>query len=103
MARKKSKGKGPAYTMFNVSYQDGSVSSNRRVSNELLDQSFGESFDDLARVALENQDNEIAERSGQRRAEIPICALGDRRAWAPIEGEGQPRNTFTVASRPIRF
>jgi hypothetical protein len=70
MARKKSKGKGPAYTMFNVSYQDGSVSSNRRVSNELLDQSFGESFDDLARVALENQDNEIAERSGQRRAEI---------------------------------
>ncbi len=70
MARKKSKGKGAAFTIFNVSYEDGTVSSNRRVSNDLLDQSFGESFQDLARIALENQDNEIAERSGQRRAEI---------------------------------
>lgn len=70
MARKKSKGKGAAFTTFNVSYEDGTVSSNRRVSNDLLDQSFGDSFQDLARTALENQDNEIAERSGQRRAEI---------------------------------
>ena len=70
MARKKSKGKGPAFTIFNVSYEDGTVSSNRRVSNELLDQSFGESFEALARVAIETQDNEIAQRSGQRRAEI---------------------------------
>ena len=70
MARKKSKGKGAAFTIFNVSYEDGTVSSNRRVSNDLLDQSFGESFQDLARIALENQDDEIAERSGQRRAEI---------------------------------
>ena len=70
MARKKSKSKGAAFTIFNVSYEDGTVSSNRRVSNDLLDQSFGESFQDLARIALENQDDEIAERSGQRRAEI---------------------------------
>ncbi len=74
MARKKSKGKGAAFTAFNVNYEDGMVTSNRRVSNDLLDQSFGESFQDLARVAIENQDNEIAERSGQRRAKIKSIA-----------------------------
>ncbi len=70
MAGKKSKGKGAAYTAFNVNYEDGMVTSNRRVSNELLDQSFGEDFQELVRTAIENQDSEIAERSGQRRAEI---------------------------------
>jgi hypothetical protein len=70
MARKKPKGKSSAFTAFNVNYEDGTVTSNRRVSNELLDQSFGDSFDDLARTAIENQDNEIAKRSGQRRAKI---------------------------------
>ncbi len=70
MARKKPKGKGVAFTMFNVNYEDGMVTSNRRVSNDLLDQSFGESFQDLARTAIEDQDNEIAQLSGQRRAKI---------------------------------
>ena len=70
MARKKSKGKGASFTAFNINYEDGMVTSNRRVSSELLDQSFGDSFQDLARIALEYQDNEIAQRSGQRRAEI---------------------------------
>jgi len=46
------------------------VTSNRRVSNDLLDQSYGESFQDLARTAIEGQDNEIAQMSGQRRAKI---------------------------------
>ena len=70
MARKKPKGQSAAFTSFNVEYEDGSVTSNRRVSNDLLDQSFGDSFEDLARSALENQDNEIAQRSGQPRARI---------------------------------
>ena len=70
MARKKPKGKSGTFTAFNVNYEDGSVTSNRRISNELLDQTFGDSFDDLARTAIENQDNEIAERSGQPRAKI---------------------------------
>jgi predicted double-glycine peptidase len=70
MARKKSKGKSAVFTVFNVNYEDGMVTSNRRVSSELLDQSFGESFQDLARIAIEDQDNEIAQRSGQRRAVI---------------------------------
>ena len=70
MARKKTKRKGDAYTNFNVNYEDGMVTSNRRVSNDLLDQSYGDSFQDLARLAIEDQDSEIAERSGKRRAKI---------------------------------
>ena len=70
MTRKKSKPKGGAYTTFNVNYEDGMVTSNRRVSNDLLDQSYGDSFQDLARLAIEDQDSEIAERSGKRRAKI---------------------------------
>jgi hypothetical protein len=46
------------------------VTSNRRVSSDLLDQSFGDPLLDLARTAIEDQDNEIAQRSGQRRAKI---------------------------------
>ena len=70
MARKKLKGKNASFVMFNVNYKDGMVTSNRKVSNDLLDQSFGDALQDLARTALENQDNEIAHRSGQRRAKI---------------------------------
>jgi hypothetical protein len=74
MARKKSKGKGAAFILFNVTYEDGVVTSNRRVSNDLLDQSFGDSLQDLARTAIEDQDNEIAQRSGRRRAKIKSIA-----------------------------
>ena len=68
----KSKGKSAAFIMFNVMYEDGMVTSNRRISNDLLDQSFGDSLQDLARIAIETQDNEIAQRSGQSRAKIKI-------------------------------
>ena len=68
------KGKGAVFTMFNVSYEDGMVTSNRRISNDLLDQSYGDAFEDLARTAIEDQDNEIAERSGRRRAKIKSIA-----------------------------
>ena len=74
MARKKPKGKSAAYMTFNVTYEDGSVTSNRRISNDLLDQSFGDSIQDLARTAIEDQDNGIAQRSGQRRAKITDIA-----------------------------
>ena len=59
---------------FNVTYEDGMMTSNRRVSSGLLDQSFGESLKDLARPAIEDQDNEIAQRSGARRAKIKSIA-----------------------------
>jgi hypothetical protein len=70
MARKKPKGKGAVFTAFNVAYEDGTVTSNRRVPNKLLDQSYGDAFEDLVRAALEDQDLEIAKRSGQSRAKI---------------------------------
>jgi hypothetical protein len=60
--------------MFNVTYEDGMVTSNRRIANELLDLSFGDAIKDLARTAIEDQDNEIAQRSGQRRAKIKSIA-----------------------------
>jgi hypothetical protein len=56
--------------MFNVAYEDGTMTSNRRVANELLDQSFGDDLLDLARTAIEDQDNDIAQRSGERRAKV---------------------------------
>ena len=70
MARKKSDAKGAAFTMFNVTYEDGTVTSNRRVANDLLDQSFGDKLLDLARTAIQQQDNDIAALSKQRRAKI---------------------------------
>ncbi|HEY9163461.1 MAG TPA: hypothetical protein VIN57_02535 [Magnetovibrio sp.] len=70
MARNKAKSKSPTFMVFNVTYEDGSMTSNRRVSSELLDQSFGADLDDLARTAIQDQDNEIAQRSNQRRAKI---------------------------------
>lgn len=70
MARKKSNGKGAKFLVFDVTYEDGMVTSNRRVSVDLLDQSFGEPLLDLARSAIEAQDDEIARRSSRRRAKI---------------------------------
>ena len=75
MARKKSKSKSAPFMVFNVNYVDGMVTSNRRVSSDQLDQSFGDSIQDLARTAIENQDNEIAQRSGQRGAKIKSITL----------------------------
>ena len=74
MARKKTKGKAAGFTVFNVAYEDGTMTSNRRVANELLDQSFGDDLQGLARTAIEDQDNEIAQRSGERRAKIKSIA-----------------------------
>ena len=74
MGRKNPKGKSAAFMAFNVVYEDGMVTSNRRVSSELLDQSFGESLQDLVCSAIEDQDNEIAKRAGQNRAKIKSIA-----------------------------
>lgn len=70
MAQKKSKSKGARFQVFNVTYEDGTLSSNRRIAMERLDQTFGEELLDLARTAIEEQDNEIAQRSKQRPAKI---------------------------------
>ncbi|MEK9722893.1 MAG: hypothetical protein VW405_05340 [Rhodospirillaceae bacterium] len=75
MARRKPKGKAAAFTMFNVVYEDGTVTSNRRVAAELLDQSFGDDLLDLAEAAIQAQDDEIAQRANQRRAPIKSISV----------------------------
>ncbi|MCW8861452.1 MAG: hypothetical protein OQJ76_04295 [Rhodospirillales bacterium] len=69
MAKKKKSAKA-AFMTFNVVYEDGTLSSNRRVASELLDDSFGDDVMHLARTAIEDQDNEIAQRSGIRKGKI---------------------------------
>lgn len=49
------------FVMFDVVYEDGSQRSNRRVPSELLG---GLDGDEPARTAIEQQDREIAEKSG---------------------------------------
>ncbi len=67
MARKKSKPVETGYTLFDVLYEDGSRTSNRRVPRSILG---GLDGDDPARKAIEEQDNAIAEKAGRPR--IPI-------------------------------
>ncbi len=50
------------FVLFDVVYDDGSQRSNRRVPRDILG---GIDGDEPARAAIEAQDREIAERSGQ--------------------------------------
>jgi hypothetical protein len=66
MARKKPNPKAE-FVFFNVLYEDGSQTSNRKVPGDILG---GFEGDEPARAAIEAQDREIAERSGRPRAPI---------------------------------
>jgi hypothetical protein len=55
------------FVLFDVIYEDGTQRSNRRVPRELLG---GLEGDEPARAAIEAQDREIAQRSGQPMAVI---------------------------------
>ncbi|MDX9860284.1 MAG: hypothetical protein RBS99_05135 [Rhodospirillales bacterium] len=66
MARKKPTAKAE-FVLFNVVYQDGSLSSNRRVPGSALG---GLDGDEPARAIIEAQDREIAARSGMPRGPI---------------------------------
>lgn len=56
--------------LFNVVYEDGTQKSNRRVPADLLG---GLDGDDAARAFIEEQDREIAQKSGQ--SQLPIDRL----------------------------
>lgn len=77
MARKDGQYKDGNFLTFNVVYEDGMKSSNRRVLHKLLDRSRGGSLLDLARCAIEEQDKEIARLTGQlhRRAKVRSLSL----------------------------
>jgi hypothetical protein len=70
MARKKSKPLDSAFVLFDVFYEDGSRSSNRRVPSNVLG---GLDGDEPARAFIEEQDEAIAERA--RRPRLPIQKL----------------------------
>lgn len=66
MARKKPNPKAE-FVLFNVLYQDGTQTSNRKVPGDILG---GLEGDEPARAAIEAQDREIEERSGRPRGPI---------------------------------
>jgi hypothetical protein len=70
LARKKSKPLETGYVLFDVFYEDGSRSSNRRVPRSVLG---GLDGDEPARQVIEEQDNAIAEKAGRPR--IPIKTI----------------------------
>lgn len=55
------------FVLFNVTYEDGSMTSNRKV---LSTEVGGLEGDEPARAIIEAQDREIAERSGRPRGRI---------------------------------
>ncbi len=67
MARKKSKPLDAEFVMFDVTYTNGSRTSNRRVPTALLG---GLDGDEPAREAIMEQDRTIAEKSGKPPLEI---------------------------------
>jgi hypothetical protein len=69
LARKKSKPVETGYALFDVFYEDGSRSSNRRVPRSILG---GLDGDEPARRAIEEQDNAIAEKAGRPRVAIKV-------------------------------
>ena len=76
MARKKEPG--PAgFVLFDVTYEDGTLSSNRRVPETEIG---GLDGDAPAKAFIEAQDRSVAEKSGRPRGRIKSMARSARRA-----------------------
>jgi hypothetical protein len=75
------------FVLFDVHYEDGTVTSNRKVPGTLLG---GFEGDEPARAVIEAQDREIAERSGRPRARIASINRSSARA-APGKSAQQGR------------
>ncbi len=66
MSRKRPTAK-DSFVMFNVTYEDGSMTSNRKVPGSALE---GLEGDEPALAIIEGQDRKIAEQSGRPRGPI---------------------------------
>lgn len=86
MARQRPTAK-PDFVLFDVLYEDGTMTSNRKVPGSVLG---GLEGDAPARAVLEAQDREIAERSGRLRA--PIKSIG-RAAARPAQDPARKSRT----------
>jgi len=79
------------FTLFDVSYEDGSQRSNRRVPSDVLGSLDG---DARARAVIEEQDRLIAERSG-----TPALAVkGIHRSGSKKANEAPPSARYASAS-----
>jgi hypothetical protein len=75
MAKKSKKQAANAPMLFNIVYQDGTLSSNRKVPSEIIEAWDGDAERDArVRAFIETQDREIAERSGRPRGPIKTIA-----------------------------
>lgn len=72
---RRTKAKPAEFVLFNVTYEDGSQSSNRKVPAADVG---GLEGDDPALAILEAQDLEISEKSGRPRGPIKSIARSDR-------------------------
>ena len=89
MARKKSKPLDASFVLFDVFYEDGSRSSNRRVPSELLG---GIDGDDPVLEAIQEQDRIIAEKSGKRPLAISsLVRAGEAEKQAARQAEKASR------------
>jgi hypothetical protein len=67
------------FVLFDVLYEDGTITSNRKVPGAMLG---GLEGDEPARAVIEAQDREIGERSGRPRPPITSISRASARASA---------------------
>ncbi len=75
MARKKRPGESKSFVLFDIIYEDGTLSSNRKVPATTLG---GLDGDAPARAFIEAQDRDIAERSGRSRGRVKTIVRSAR-------------------------
>jgi hypothetical protein len=81
------------FVLFDVLYEDGTITSNRRVPSSVLGSLDG---DAPARAVVEAQDREIAERSGRPRSSIKSISRAGQRSAA----RGGPAKPANQARKP---
>jgi hypothetical protein len=86
--RAKSKALDTEFTMFDVVYEDGSRTSNRRVPTSLLG---GLDGDEPARDAIAEQDQIISEKSGKPSLAIATLVRSAKSAAEPTKDDRKKR------------
>jgi hypothetical protein len=76
------------FVLFDVLYEDGTITSNRKVPGAILG---GLEGDEPARGVIEEQDRAIAERSGRPRPPIKSITRSAQRAAPGKAATGQAR------------
>jgi len=87
--RTKSKSLDAEFTMFDVVYEDGSRTSNRRVPTALLG---GLDGDEPARAAIAEQDEIISEKSGKPPLAIATLIRSTKSAADQVKDDRKKRN-----------